>query len=233
MMIKDKLNSKMQNVKFAQTVITQMIIWLSFVQHAISVCIKDVSDWPKFPLRVGFAMYALHSGQQESTYLVRCVMLKVEQWRGQTSILIQIYGNKPILDTMSIQRNVLTTSKSKNTHIPKKFPLKILITKANNRNKSFTTIILTKQPIHRTNRPVTMFGFIMSARFGCLNVTLRKRMAPSMSKESKTSRKNDINMNALYVKNPEQELASSVKIQTVKSSITLNAQGKRKFTWNN
>jgi len=48
----------MQSVKFAQMVTIQMIIWSYFVRLAISVYIKDVLDWQKYQLKVGFAMFA-------------------------------------------------------------------------------------------------------------------------------------------------------------------------------
>lgn len=78
-----------------------------------------------------------------------------------------------------------------------------------------------------------MFGFIMFALFGFLNVIFSKKMEPSMLKVLKISKRNDTNMNVLCVKNLKLEHALNAKIQNAESFTTLNVQGKKKFTCNN
>ena len=104
-------------------------------------------------------------------------------------------------------------------------------TEISRRKKNFTMTTLIKRHTLQISRAVIMFGSITFARFGCLNVTSRKRMGSSMYGAFKTLRKNVTNMNASSVKNPEQAPVSNAKILNVKSTIILNVRERKRYIW--
>ena len=212
-----------------------MTIWLSFVLLVISVYIKDASGWPKFLLRAGFVMFVLLLVPQVSIFHALCVMLREEPWKEPTFISIQIFGNRQILGFMSIRKSVHITSKNSNIPILKKFSLKVNKTKTKiiRTNKNFIMITSINLPIHKTSPVAITFGYIMFVQYGFLNVTLSKKMELLMWKEFKILKKNDTNINVLYVKNLKPELMWNVKIQNAENIIIPNAREKRRYIWSN
>lgn len=134
---------------------------------------------------------------------------------------------------MNIQKNVLTISRNNNIFILIKLTTKYYKRSNSKKSKNFTMITLIRRPIHKVNQVAITFGSIMSVQFGCQSVILSKKMVPSMLKEYKTQKKNGTSMNALYVKNLKEGLASNVKIHNVESITILNVLVKRKYIWNN
>ena len=200
---KDKASFKMLNAKFAQMEITLMTILLSSVACATLVCIKDVLDLLRYLLKVGSVKFVRLLDLVVLIYLVLFVMWKEERWRELRFTLIQISSRKWIQVSMSSQKDVRITNKRNNTilQINKKWMLRVWL-KANMKknikykvkltNKSFkkrknhksklrnkrntTMTILWSQHIHQMYQLATMFGFIMFAQFGFLNVTLKRKM---------------------------------------------------------
>lgn len=167
---KGRPNFRMPNAKFAQMEIIPMTTLLCFVRRVTLVCIKDVWVWPKCLPKVGFVMSVWHLDLRELIFHARYAMFEVEPWNAPTFILIQTCLSKLILPTTNTQSVALTTSKSKNICIQPSTPT--------NQSKSCTMITLTSHRTQRNSQVAIMCGYIMFVRFGYLNVTLNRKMAP-------------------------------------------------------
>lgn len=97
-----------------------------------------------------------------------------------------MFSNKPILDIMSIQKNVLIVNRKNNMFHAKSMKylksnkLLGLSDKRAKNKKNATMIILLSQAIHLRFLFAIMFGFIMFVLFGFLNAISKKRMVSSM-----------------------------------------------------